>query len=199
MTFALDFDPAAHVYTLNGRRVPSVTQILDPLNVLDGIPWSVLEAARVFGNYVHAACHLYNLGTLDWDSMDDVLASYVRGYVRFLTDSGFVVIASEERVASVKIQYAGTLDLRGVMPGKRPRRIIADIKSTATLPRTVGPQTAAYDAAYCEASGEKQHERYCLHLKPDGYTWAPLKDGRRVQDFTLFLSALNIHRFRSEA
>lgn len=199
MTFSLDFDAAAHAYTLNGRRVPSVTQVLDPLNVLDGIPWDVLEAARVFGNHVHEACHLVNLDALDWTSLDPVLESYVRGYLKFLADSGFVVIASEERVASVKMQYAGTLDLRGVIPGRRSRRVIADIKSTAALPRTVGPQTAAYDAAHCEATGDKPHERYCLHLKPDGYTWAPLKDGPRVQDLTVFVSALNIHRFRSEA
>lgn len=196
----LHFDEEAHAYTLNGRRVPSVTQVLDPLNALDGIPWDVLEAARIFGNHVHLACHWYNLGTLDWESLDDRLAAYVRGYVRFLTDTGFVVLASEERVASVKCGYAGTLDVRGLLPKPKSKlRCLVDLKSTATLPRTVGPQTAAYENALREMTGEKIDRRYCLHLKPDAYTFVPLKDGPGIQDFTLFLSALNVHRWRNAA
>jgi hypothetical protein len=196
----LDFDEPSHTYTLNGRRVPSVTQVLDPLQMLDGIPWDVLEAARVFGNHVHTACHLYNLGVLDWDSLDPVLLPYIRAYTKFLTDTGFIVVTSEERVASVKCLYAGTLDLRGLLPiGKKRYRCIADIKSTAALPRTVGPQTAAYEAAFTEGSGEKNDRRYCLHLKPDEYKFVHLKDGPAVQDFTMFVSALNVWRWRNAA
>lgn len=194
----LHFDEPSHTYTLNGRRVPSVTQVLDPLIVLDGIPWDVLEAARIFGNHVHLACHLYNCGTLDWDSLDPVLASYVRGFVRFLTDTGFIVLASEERVASVKMGYAGTLDLRGLLPKPKSKlRCVIDIKSTDQLPRTVGPQTAAYEAAYLEGTGEKTDRRYCLHLRPDRYTLVSLKDGAGAQDLTVFVSALNLYRWRA--
>lgn len=200
MAIDLQFDAEQHRYTLNGRHVPSVTQVLDPLNVLDGIPWDVLEAAREFGNHVHAACHLFNLDDLDWSSLDSVLASYVRGYQRFLIETGFVVLASEERVASVGCMYAGTLDLRGVLPQrKRKRRALIDIKSTAVLPRTVGPQTAAYDRANYEMTGEKSDCRFCLHLKPDDYKLVELTDGPGIQDFTLFLSALNVHRWRAAA
>lgn len=188
----LEFDEPTHAYTLNGRRVPSVTQILDPMQMLDGIPWDVLEAARIFGNNVHLACHYHNVGILDWDSLDDFLASYVRGYLKFLAESSFMILASEERVASVKAGYAGTLDLRGIL---NRRRSIIDIKSTSALPRTVGPQTSAYENAYREMTGEKTERRFCLHLKPDGYSLVPLQDGPRVNDLTYFISALNIWRF----
>lgn len=189
----LEFDEGPHVYTLNGRRVPSVTQVLDPLQMLDGIPPDVLEAARIFGSNVHVACHFHNIGILDWDSLDSFLASYVRGYLKFLAESSFVVLASEERVASVKAGYAGTLDLRGIL---NKRRSIIDLKSTATLPRTVGPQTAAYENAVREMTGEKTERRFCLHLKPDAYSLVPLQDGRGVSDLNVFISALNVHRWR---
>lgn len=196
-TYDLGFDEPTHAYTLNGRRVPSVTQILDPLQMLEGIPWDVLEAARIFGNHVHLGCHLYNLGSLDWDSLDTFLASYIRGYVKFLQETSFLVLASEERVASVRCGYAGTLDLRGIL---NKRKWIVDIKSTATLPRTVGPQTAAYEHAYNEGSGEKYALRACLHLKPDDYKFVTVSDkGHRVGDLNLFISALNVHRWRNES
>lgn len=190
----LEFDEPTHAYTLNGRRVPSVTQVLDPLNMLDGIPWDILEAARIFGSNVHVACHFHNIGILDWSSLDEYLASYVRGYLKFLAESSFVVLASEERVASVKAGYAGTLDIRGVL---NRRKALIDIKSTSSLPRTVGPQTAAYENALREMTGEKTERRFCLHLKPDDYSLVPLKDGRGVSDLTCFVSALNVWRFRN--
>lgn len=192
----LQFNEERHEYRLNGRIVPSVTDVLDPLQMLDGIPWATLEAARVFGSHVHLGCHYHNTGELEWDTLDDRLASYIRGYLEFLADTGFVVLASEERVASVKCGYAGTLDLLGLMRSKK-RKTLVDIKSTATLPRTVGPQTAGYENAWSEMSGEKIGDRYCLHLGPDSYKLVKLTDGRGIQDFSVFVSALNIHRFRS--
>lgn len=195
----LAFNEERHEYRLNGRIVPSVTDVLQPLEMLDGIPWETLEAARIFGQHVHLACHYHNTGELEWTTLDEKLAAYVRGFLKFLADSGFVVLASEERVASVKCGYAGTLDLRGVMGRRsvRARRALIDIKSTATMPRTVGPQTAGYANAYTETTGEKVDDRYCLHLGPDSYKLVKLTDGRGVQDLTVFISALNIHRFRS--
>jgi len=201
----LHFEESSHTYTLNGRRVPSVTQVLDPLIVLDGIPWDVLEAARIFGNHVHLACHLYNLGTLDWDSLDPVLASYVRGYVRFLTDTGFIVLASEERVASVKMGYAGTLDLFGRLDGEAA---LIDAKRTVAVPRSVGPQTAGYEQAVRESHpdavaqcasgpGDGRINRYALHLRADG-SWrlVPKTD---PNDARVFLAALTLHNYLEEA
>lgn len=195
----LEFNEERHEYRLNGRIVPSVTDVLQPLLMLDGIPWEILEAARIFGQHVHLGCHYHNTGELEWDTLDDKLAAYVRGYLKFLADTGFVVLASEERVASVVCGYAGTLDVRGLLRGrsKTGRTALIDIKSTATLPRTVGPQTAGYQNAYTETTGEKIADRYCLHLGPDTYKLVKLTDSRGVQDLTVFISALNIHRFRS--
>jgi hypothetical protein len=189
----LQFEEDGHSYTLNGRRVPSVTDVLEPLQLFDGIPPDVLEAARVFGGHVAMACDMHNKGTLDWDSMDSLLASYIRGYLKFLAETSFVILASEERVASVKCGYAGTLDLRGIMNRKS---WIVDSKSTHVLPRTVGPQTSAYLAAFNEMTGEAYKHRACLHLKPDGYTFVPLEDkGKRIADYTLFVSQLNVYRW----
>jgi hypothetical protein len=129
MPVAIEFDAGAHTYRLNGRAVPGVTSVLEPLQMLDGIPWEVLEHARVRGQHVHEACHLHNLGGLEWDSLEDEVAGYVRGYLKFLAESSFVMLASETRVGSPKYGFCGTLDLYGLLrkarrrwTSKRPRR-----------------------------------------------------------------------------
>lgn len=195
--FRIDFDEATHSYKIDGRPVPGVTSVLDPLQKLDDIPPEVLAAAAEFGTHVHQACHLHNLDDLDWDALDPRLAVYVEGYRNFLADTGFHVVHSEKRVGSKRCGYAGTLDLFGVLRG-RPSMI--DIKSTAALPRTVGPQTAAYSEALTETTGEKAKARYCLHLGPHlGARAYKLVELKNPQDFTVFVSALNIHRWRAVA
>jgi hypothetical protein len=49
VSVAIEFEPAGHEYKLGGRVVPSVSQVLEPLAMLDGIPEKVLEEARIRG------------------------------------------------------------------------------------------------------------------------------------------------------
>lgn len=187
----LEFDEAAHAYRLDGKPVPSVTQILEPLHAFDGIPLDVLEAAAERGRKVHAACHLHNVDDLEWSSLDPVIAGYVTGYVKFLRESALQVFLTEKRVASRKYGYAGTLDLFGEL---NRRRALIDIKSTAAFPRPVGPQTAGYEQGLKETTGDAVQRRYCLLLGRDG-TYKLIECAHR-QDFTWFLSALNLHRWK---
>jgi hypothetical protein len=187
MSLQLDFDEATHTYTVAGVRWPSVTQVLEPLQLLDGIPPDILRAAADFGVNVHAACHLLNVGALDIDTLDAALAPYVSAWSKFIADTGAKVIASELRVAHGRLRYAGTLDTICLIDGTRE---LVDIKSTAAIPRTVAPQTAAY----AEAMGEPRIKRRVVQLRRDGtYRTARLTDR---SDFNLFLSALNIWNWR---
>jgi hypothetical protein len=194
----LEFQKDGHVYLLDGRRVPSVTQILQILEDLSGIPPDVLEAARLLGQNVHEAVALDVRRRLDWAVLDSHLLPYLTGWRNFLDDTKFIVIASEYRVAHSLYKYAGTLDLKGRFPATPRHTAVVDIKS-GIAPRTVGAQTAAYDAADCAMHGTKPSDRYCLQLGPDfprGYNLHPLKDPK---DFSDFVSALNVMRFRRHA
>lgn len=184
----IQFDPERHEYRVGGARWPSVTQVLDPLLELDGIPRHLLEAAARFGTHVHQACHLLNQGVLDESSLDDALRPYVDAWKKFLADAKATVVASELRVAHLQLRYAGTLDAIVMWRG---RRCLIDIKTSTQIPRTVGPQTAAY----AQALGKKLY-RYCVQLKADAtYRTVPLRD---PADWSIFLSALNIHHWRNK-
>ena len=185
----LEFDPDAHVYRLNGETLPGVTQCLEPYTGLEFVNWELLRRAAEFGTHVHAACHLFNEERLDWSSLDPPLVPYVQAWERFLDESGAVVVHSELRVASRRWKYAGTLD---TIADWRRRRSLIDIKSGA-VPRTVGPQTAAYAEAFQEMTGRRVERRYCVQLKANGtYRLVPLEE---AADFSIFMSALNIHRW----
>ena len=186
----LNFDSGAHTYELNGVHVPSVTQVLSPYTGLEFVDPDVLQRAAQFGNHVHDACHLFNIDELDWMTLDDALTPYVRAWADFLEDSGAVVIKSEHRVYSERHKFAGTLDV--LVDWKRRTRLI-DLKSTASVPKTVGPQTAAYAEAHTEMTGQYVSDRYCLHLKPDGKYKAHKLDDRR--DWTIFQSCLNVYNW----
>lgn len=73
-----EFDPVAHRYTLDGRVLPSVTQILRGLDDFSHVPARVLERARDRGTRVHSACNLDVLGTLDEATVDDEVAPRTR-------------------------------------------------------------------------------------------------------------------------
>jgi hypothetical protein len=194
-TADIQFDAAEHRYTVGGVRLPSVTEVLDPLLELDGIPRAVLKAAAEFGTHVHMACDLFDKGVLDEPALDPHLSPYLAAWKLFLRDTGAQIVESELRVMHPKLRYAGTLDKLARMKKRGTSRIVQiDIKS-GEVPRTVGPQTAAYDAAagfeFVGIAG-----RYALQLRGD--TTYRLIEQKEPTDWSIFLSALNLHHWRNK-
>lgn len=183
-----EFDPAAHRYTLNGRVLPSVTQILSGLDDFSKVPARALERARDRGTRVHSACNLDVLGTLDENTVDDEVAPYLAQFRRFLRESGFQPTLTECRVYDDVLWYAGTLDLFGDLPGCIDVQI--DIKSGA-IPRSVGPQTAAYAYGLYKRAGIMTRRRYVLHLRPNTYSLPRLDS---TDDFGAFCQELRKFR-----
>lgn len=185
----LEFDVAAHRYRLNGRIVPSVTQVLARYEDWSMVPPAVLEAARIFGQQVHEACDLFDRDGLEWSSLDPEVVPYVEAWKKFLHESGAIVIASEQPLAHEQLGYAGTPDK--VLSWDRSI-VIPDLKATAVVPRTVGVQTAGYAKAYQSMHGGREPARRCIHLQSGQYRVHARKS---PADWTLFLSALNWHKF----
>jgi hypothetical protein len=190
----LHFDEDSHTYRVGGQVWPSVTQVLDPLLELDGIPRAALEAAAQFGNHVHIATDLWDKGVLDIDALDPHLRPYLDGWRAFLLDTSAHVIDSELRVMHPRLRYCGTLD-KIVRMGKSSH--VLDVKTSAVVPWTVGMQTAAYrDAAadYTKCRDRLSTTRLCVHLKDDGrYRLHKYSDTR---DLNNFISCLNVHHLR---
>lgn len=186
------FDRETHVYRVAGREVPSVTRALGSLEDWEHVPVSRLEAARRFGRHVHQAVALLVRRQLDWQRLDPELEPFIRGAERFLQHARLKIIASELPVVHRVLRFAGMLDL----VAREKYLGLYDFKSGA-VPRSVGPQTAAYAEAYFAMFGTRIQRRYCVQLDPNlplGYKVHPLTDSR---DWSIFLSALNIARWKN--
>ncbi len=194
----VNFDPAKHVYTLHGRRLPSVTQILGA-NGFYEFPFASPEDLAYkmqLGRDVHAACDLYDRGVLDWTTITEEVLAYFEGWIKFRNEHPTVaIVATEQLVHHRALGYAGTLD-RVLGFAKNDRRM-ADIKIGAEIP-AAAMQTAAYKAAYNDWLPALQQvgRRLSIHLTVNG-TYR-LVEHDDPDDFGAFCAALKLFHWRGK-
>jgi hypothetical protein len=196
----IEFYEHDHAYRINGRRVPSVTQVLDHLNDWSQIPAIDLETKRVLGRDVHVACNLLVRGQLDWSSLDPAVRPYVRAAELFLQENICAPLASELRVASPLLGVAGTLDLYAEHHDGGLWYI--DWKISETVPSTVGAQTAAYEVLHrCTVDptfkpwhARPRSKRACVRLGMETYRIEILSYFER--DWSTFISCVNNWKHR---
>jgi hypothetical protein len=189
---ALLFDEASHTYTADGVVIPSVTQILAPLNDLSFIKPDVLQYKRELGTAVHKATELYDQGELDEATVPAVVQPYLDGWIRLRAELSFEILGMEERVFHPAHRYAGTYDRLVLLDGKR---CIWDLKTGGMFP-SYGPQTAAYKNAVEKASGKRVEARFTVELRDDGtYRLHEMTD---PEDWPVFLGCLALHRFKNK-
>lgn len=192
----LQFDGPAHRYTIDGVRVPSVTQVLSPLYDFSRVSDEVLQAKAAIGTAVHRACELLDKDDLDEDSAAGraalaPIAGYLDGYKRFKADKHLVIVANEQRMFHPVHRYAGQIDRSYAMEG---HIWDVDLKSTVSMSPIVALQTAAYTEMF-RANGRTQTARRgALQLFPDGKY--KLHEFTDPSDFTVFLSLLTVQRFK---
>ena len=142
MTHNCTFDPDAHRYTIAGKVVPSVTQVLGVM--LPG--WKASEWHLERGRAVHACAAMIARGKkFDYDLQ---IAGQVAACLKFFAEVRQVVLAVEHRVFSLHHQYAGTLDL--LIQWGPVHTAVVDWKST------LSDQVPYQVAAYAEAYGEQE-------------------------------------------
>jgi len=168
---SLIFRSEDHSYWRGDERVPSVTQIIDDVGLID-TTWFTPES-RERGTAVHVGCQLLNERSLSWESVDPRIEPYIRAYDRFLLEIDWVPESWEKIVDGGT--YAGTYDL--IMERPDGSRILIDIKS-GCMPKWAGMQTAAYALPHALA------QRGCLVLSKNGtYKLHMLNDFKDVLDW----------------
>jgi hypothetical protein len=179
----LNFDQTAHRYTWHGKRVPSVTQCLEPLFDFSQVPAGVLERKRQIGRAVHEAIQIELTEGVDPDSIVPACRGYFDAWCRFRDECEFEPVLVEYLVHNDELgeglRYAGTLDEWGLLQGYPA---LIDWKTTMLLNAdAVGAQTAAYLKALVRmGTGSLSDRRYALKLSADGrYKLEPY---RRLDD-----------------
>jgi len=108
------FEPEGHVYTYQGKAVPSITQILTAENFIDTSHYD--EWSRDKGSMVHLACRYDLAGELDEETLDEEIRPYLSAFRKFMAESGFKVERSEVPGVNTTYGFAGTPDLVGCFP-----------------------------------------------------------------------------------
>lgn len=148
---------------------PRVTTILAEAAISDA-RWFT-EASRDRGTAMHLCCELDDLGDLDEESVDPIVAPFLASYRKFkaevrpiICQSGTTVhrLAIEETVTDHAGRFVGHLDRRYLIGGAE---YLVDIKSLVCT-RSHRLQTAFYAMPF-----RRSMKRACLHLSPDGYKW----------------------------
>ncbi len=152
-----------HVYRLGSKVLPGNTQILKDMGIIDTTYYNMDAAWR--GTAVHEATALYDEyeGDFHWPSVDSRWVGYVRGWERFILESGFRSSLIERLVLGVG--YGTTIDRLGVLNG---RQVVLEIK-TGTCPKWVGLQTGMQlDACVLQGLARADCGRVAVELKADG-------------------------------
>lgn len=198
---SLTFDAASHTYYWCGVRVPSVTQVLEDVGIIDysHIPEPIRRHALDRGSAVHLASRYSDEGDLAENTISDEIRPYLQAWRSFRTTTGFEPGHIERQYYQQRYRYAGTLDRVGyyTTPGFRRRQmpaespILLDIK-TGEAPDWVRYQLAAYANFYQDPG---QFRRVAVELRKDGtYQLYEFDCADLIRDFSVFVSALTVYR-----
>lgn len=176
------FDAPTHTYHIDGRKAPSVTQIMADVF---GVPFKAGQWYLDRGQAVHACAAMVGRGE-DFDN-DPRIDGQVEAARRFYREIQPEIIEIEQVHASEQYRYAGTPDLVGII-GK-PGKMIVDFK--ASFNKLVPIQLAGYGLLTNVNKGAG------VQLKEDGtYKMTEVYDLRRWK--ARFLAALTVFNTRRE-
>lgn len=195
----LTFDPQAHAYYWQGRRVPNVTSIIAPLYDYSNVPADKLEQARQEGVAIHKMVELAVRGTLDVAGLPGWLAPYHQAWLRFVDDMGFEAWSSERKLFHPDLRYAGTSDLTGICrKAKNASPGVFDVKRSFAAGAAIGVQLAAYQMAWNKTDSRDLKRRYALRFRPGAPVPYHLIEYTDPQDGPVFLAHLTIQRWKEK-
>ncbi len=110
---SFSFDKVKHEYVLNGFVLPSVTQIISPLNDFSGIPPEVLERKCELGIEFHEAIRLHIKNDLAFECLDPDLVEPMITFVEWwdILPKELKIVYLEHPMYHKSLRYAGTADL----------------------------------------------------------------------------------------
>ena len=202
------FDPDTHTYTYGGRVMPSVTQVLADIRLIDfsDIPPGTLAEAQARGTYVHQVMHAVLEDDFDLADCDPRFRPYVDSGLRYtaeaklrpVRDASGRSIAVEWRFWHVRRWFAGTIDYVALDPDDI--LTIIDWKTGQPTDVAASLQTGAYELGVRDYLAPSINyagpiRRRAVKLFRDGATGKP-EPYDDPKDLAVFLSALTCVHFK---
>ena len=182
----LTFDPETHTYRVGDTVLPSVTQILKSVGLIDTTHFKPEHSER--GTTVHEATQFWDETGMVDDTIPEELLGYLDAWKRFREETGFTPSHIEQSFYSQQ-GYAGTVDRIGKTHSVNP--ILVDIKTGAPQPWH-RLQLAAYSILAKQNLDLPIWETWGVHLKKDGkYSVEPY---RQIEHSADWLAVLRVYQ-----
>lgn len=188
INYELTFDDAGHKYKLNGRPLPTVSEIVSLIsgNTYAGIPAEILNNAAAFGTDVHKMIQVYN---------ETGIIKYTDDFKKYHCLNEWVKLSERfEKIVQNEIMvhyfdlYAGTFDSLAIIDGDL---ILIDYKTTNKFHRlNVTIQLNLYRIAYEWKTGKKVRKLAAIWLpkhRPGKIEYVDL-----IDDFELLETVKNV-------
>lgn len=180
----LTYNDETHEYTLDGKRIPSVTEIVSVITAgkYADTNAAMMEQAKRRGTAVHELCEMIDCGVDPEElEIEPEMVGYVNAYLAFLRDWRPRWDHIEKPVYTG--EYAGRADRIGTVFGKIA---VVDIKTTSSMDRLSKLALLFQLHAYAKAAavtpgvGKLPGELLGVQLKKDGsYT---VHDAQKIAD-----------------
>lgn len=156
------FSPKRHIYYLEGKRVPSCTEILMHGKKIDS-QWFTAEG-RERGTQVHQWIHHHLSEKEKYVHVAPENEGYLRAFMAFLKSGNVRVYHSEKLAGSVVHQFCCRVDIVAMFHNSS-HLVVIDVKTGSS--NGVAHQIAANRLALAE-SGIRTTDGHVLRLFPDG-------------------------------
>jgi len=193
------YDDATHRGYIDGIPIPSVTQLLKPLEDWDVVPEHILGPARDKGHYRHKMIELYLHGELAETALEQDDKDCLEQFKKFETEHGLRrddAIIEYQMVSQRGNPFFGTPD---IIIDESSIKAIIDIKCGVYgewRHKYIFPlQLAGYERLWRLNGGSPgKYEHYCLYLYPDNYRFLFCKNKQASQTFGYLLKNWYIKR-----
>ena len=173
-------------------KIFHVTEVLGKYFDWSLIPDQLLAEACTRGNVVHITCGAYALGAHLTKIQNPAYRGFIESFIRWFDDNVAEVVAVEQAFINLVLGYTGRLDF--LFRLNSGELALVDIKTPAALSKTWRCQLAAYNALLTNAKVTAD-AIMSLRLKANGGPALGNRfEGNILQDYNVFLSALNAHR-----
>lgn len=167
----IEYDEENHLYYDRGELVPSITQTLDEIGLVDKDYFTQEHSRR--GTLVHAITANLDAppdGPVDFHEYTpeeiETAAKYAAQWVKLREANPFKILKVEHKVFCSQWGYAGRLDLHIIMPNGDPALVEKKTNKSGYVPSWTGLQLAAQGHAL---DPSEVFRRFVAVLTPDRF------------------------------